>query len=267
MTRTPDVAELTNRLLIAYPHKKWVIDAGALQMVDPSLLNGNCIITPHQQEFKIITEKLSQLVKEKYYTKVPSVKTLFVSPNDTIRANFDYERKGLYSGSHLTEEGSKNNFLMGIWENPIESYVTYKNSQDPYAPNGFHDLNWDLYKVALAANNTTILLKGKSDLVICPGNECIVFSGDEVFMKRIVEVSGGNAGMTKGGTGDVLAGLVAALYATNDAMTAAVVASYVNKKAGDELYKTVGPFFNASELVEMVPRVMWDNIEVGGLTL
>ena len=36
----------------------------------------------------------------------------------------------------------------------------------------------------------------------------------------------GNAGMTKGGTGDVLAGLVAALACKNDAFTAAVADIY-----------------------------------------
>ena len=36
--------------------------------------------------------------------------------------------------------------------------------------------------------------------------------------------------MTKGGTGDVLAGLVAALYAKNDSWTATTMASYINKK-------------------------------------
>ena len=40
----------------------------------------------------------------------------------------------------------------------------------------------------------------------------------------------GNAGMTKGGTGDVLAGLVAALYCKNEAFLSACAGSYINKK-------------------------------------
>ena len=63
--------------------------------------------------------------------------------------------------------------------------------------------------------------------------------------------------MTKGGTGDVLAGLVAGLYAcTDDPFAAAVVASKVNKQAGDELYQTVGPFFNATDLANQIPKVL-----------
>ena len=69
-------------------------------------------------------------------------------------------------------------------------------------------------------------------------------------------VSGGNPGLTKGGTGDVWAGLVAALYCKNEAFLATSAASFINKKAGDELYKKVGPYFNASDLCDEIPKVM-----------
>ena len=92
-------------------------------------------------------------------------------------------------------------------------------------------------------NNCTILLKGQTDIV-CQDGHC-------------VEIAGGNAGMTKGGTGDVLAGLVAALYTKNDAWTAATMASYINKKAGDNLHKRVGPYFNAEDLVKEVPLTLY----------
>ena len=95
-------------------------------------------------------------------------------------------------------------------------------------------------------NKYLILLKGPIDKIYYQGQE--------------LEVSGGNAGMTKGGTGDVLAGLVAALYCQNNILTSAVVASYVNKKAGESLSWRVGPFFNASDLVNEVPKVFWKEI-------
>ena len=60
--------------------------------------------------------------------------------------------------------------------------------------------------------------------------------------------------MTKGGTGDVLAGLIAALACMNDPFTSAVIGSTINKKAGDELYKTVGPFINATDLANQIPK-------------
>jgi len=74
--------------------------------------------------------------------------------------------------------------------------------------------------------------------------------------KEIVLVRGGNAGMTKGGTGDVLAGLLCALYAKNGAMEAAVAASRANKKAGELLFKEKGYAYCASDVAEKLPEAM-----------
>ena len=90
--------------------------------------------------------------------------------------------------------------------------------------------------------NCVILLKRPTDIV-CSPSIC-------------VQIRGGNEGMTKGGTGDVLAGLVAALACKNDLFLAAAAGSYINKKAGDALYKRVGPNFNASDLADEIPKVM-----------
>lgn len=90
--------------------------------------------------------------------------------------------------------------------------------------------------------NITILSKGEYDIVSSP-TETIV-------------VRGGNAGMTKGGTGDVLAGLTASLYAKNPAFISACAASYINKKAGESLAKSMGIYFNASDLSGEIPKVM-----------
>ncbi len=88
----------------------------------------------------------------------------------------------------------------------------------------------------------TTLLKGKRDY-ICRESECFY-------------VDGGNPGMTKGGTGDVLAGLVAALYCKNDALLTIKVASMVTKKAGEKLAEKVGNYFNASDLLKEVPKIL-----------
>ena len=98
-------------------------------------------------------------------------------------------------------------------------------------------------KLTKELKNCTVILKGEMDIV-CSGEKCM-------------QISGGNAGMTKGGTGDVLAGLVAALYCKNDAWTTAAMASYINKKAGDNLYKRVGPYFNAEDLVKEAPLTLY----------
>lgn len=92
--------------------------------------------------------------------------------------------------------------------------------------------------------NSVILLKGERDMV-SDGNKTVV-------------IAGGNQGMTKGGTGDVLAGLVTSLYAKNDAFVSACAASYINKKAGESLEKSMGIYFNASDLADEIPKVMKD---------
>lgn len=155
---------LTKYLLEKFPHKKWVIDAGALQMLELSWLKplkGNAILTPHIGEF----ERLFNL-------------------------------------------------------DPLSSNVA------------------DM----AAVHNCIIVLKRHADTVASP-TECVL-------------VEGGNEGMTKGGTGDVLAGLIAALSCKNDLFQAAKCGSYINKKAGESLYEKQGIYFNASDLAKEIPVVM-----------
>ena len=87
-----------------------------------------------------------------------------------------------------------------------------------------------------------IVLKGPKD-IICSSDRCLLNTT-------------GNEGMTKGGTGDILAGLVAALACKNDMFLAAAAGVYINGLAGDELYKRVGPYFNTSELGEEIPKIL-----------
>lgn len=88
-----------------------------------------------------------------------------------------------------------------------------------------------------------VLLKGEKDIACTADGQC-----------RIIE--GGNPGMTKGGTGDVLAGLIAALACKSDPFLATIAGSFINKKAGDALYKKAGPFFNATDLANQIPLTM-----------
>lgn len=146
MERGVETKKIVDNLLRLYPMKKWVVDGGALQEVDPMLLNICMIVTPNKREQEILGNK------------VP----------------------------------------LGV----------------------------------------TVLAKGPVDRI---------FNGQQQE-----EVVGGSAGMTKGGTGDVLAGIVAGLYAKSEAFPAAVVASYVNKRAGEQLARNIGPFFAAADLLPAV---------------
>jgi hypothetical protein len=54
MERGEETKRIVNELLAKYPDKKWVVDGGALQEVDASLLNKNMIITPNVKEMEIL---------------------------------------------------------------------------------------------------------------------------------------------------------------------------------------------------------------------
>jgi NAD(P)H-hydrate epimerase len=164
MDRSFYTKRLVNTLLKKYSDKKWVIDAGALQMIDPKLLGPQHIITPHHQEMALLQKK------------------------------------------------------------------------DPR----FDEKNYQA--------DCFCLLKGPVDKIFNPHQQIAA------------EVKGGNSGMTKGGSGDVLAGLLAAIYCKNDAKTSCLIASHINKKAGDVLYAQQGPFFNSSDLVETIPQVLWEEL-------
>ena len=73
--------------------------------------------------------------------------------------------------------------------------------------------------------------------------------------KKTVLVSGGNSGLSKGGTGDVLAGLIGAFYTKNNPMTSSILASFIVKTAAETLYPSVGLWFNTADLIKKIPRV------------
>ncbi len=172
---------LTEKLLSKFPGKKWVIDGGSLQVIEPELIPKTAIVTPNGKEFfKLFSAVIPNSLREPEMLK-----------------------QAVPAGRQVQ-----------------------------------HDMVKDLAKKF----GFTILLKGPVDIV-----------SDGV---RTIQVRGGNAGMTKGGTGDILAGLTTALYAKNDAFLSAACASFFNKKAGESLFEKVGLYFNASDLVSELPLIM-----------
>ncbi len=89
---------------------------------------------------------------------------------------------------------------------------------------------------------TIILLKAVID---------IISDGKQTYV-----VEGGNAGLTKGGTGDILGGLTTALSATNLSLMAAVSASILLKKTSEKLFQSKGYWYNIDNIIEMIPEVL-----------
>lgn len=88
-----------------------------------------------------------------------------------------------------------------------------------------------------------IVLKGAEDLISDPKGNIITY-----------KIS--NAGMTKGGSGDVLAGLMAALFCKNSASLSAQAALLATDKASLELFKTRKHFYNSEDLCEQLPYTL-----------
>lgn len=78
-----------------------------------------------------------------------------------------------------------------------------------------------------------------------------------ISKNKISENKTGHPGMTHGGVGDVLAGIIAGLMAQgNGAFTSAKIAAFVNGKIGEKLGKTMGFGYLASDIVKGIPAVL-----------
>jgi len=89
--------------------------------------------------------------------------------------------------------------------------------------------------------NAIILLKAVEDII-----------SDGI---KTVKVHGGNAGLTKGGTGDILAGLVAGLCSTSDPFPSAIISSVVLKRTAEELFTIKGYWYTVRDILSSFPGV------------
>ena len=92
-------------------------------------------------------------------------------------------------------------------------------------------------------NNNVLVVKGPTDLIISPN--------------RIAYNRTGNQGMTKQGTGDVLAGLIVGFLAkSGELYKSGVAASFINGFLGDQLLKRKkGYSFIASDLIADLEKI------------
>ena len=89
------------------------------------------------------------------------------------------------------------------------------------------------------------MLKGHTDLI-----------SDGV---RVKLNNTGNPGMTVGGTGDVLSGIVAGLMAQGvEGFRAAVAGAFISGAAGDLAEEKYGYHLTPTDLLDHIPRIMND---------
>jgi NAD(P)H-hydrate epimerase len=149
--------EITRDLLLKFSHKKWVIDAGSLQVMEASWIPENSILTPNKKEYKM-----------------------------------------LFGDNEPGKMAKKHKCILVI-KGPI-TYV--------YSPEG------------------------------------------------VIEVHGGNPGLTKGGTGDVESGLTVALLAKNEPILSASASSYIVKRAAEALAEKSDIFYNSDDLASKIPEIL-----------
>ncbi|MDD1774059.1 MAG: hypothetical protein LUQ24_00865 [Methanobacterium sp.] len=90
-------------------------------------------------------------------------------------------------------------------------------------------------------SNSTVILKGSVDIIS--------------FKDKVKLNSTGNPGMTVGGTGDCLAGLIGALLSQGHPQyEAAFLGAYINGVAGDIAASKYGYHFKATDLIENIPE-------------
>jgi len=92
-------------------------------------------------------------------------------------------------------------------------------------------------------HSVTILLKGPTD---------IISNGSRTYLNPT-----NTSGMTVGGTGDILSGIIAGILARNrDALESAVISAYFNGLAGKMTQKKLGHHMTATDLLDNLPDVM-----------
>ncbi len=96
--------------------------------------------------------------------------------------------------------------------------------------------------------NCTVLLKGYFD---------VISDGERTKLNKT-----GNPGMTVGGTGDTLTGIIATFMAQGiDPFYAAALGALVNGLAGSLVYSRLGNHFTPTELVMEIPNVLQNPVE------
>ncbi|MEM2571557.1 MAG: NAD(P)H-hydrate dehydratase [Archaeoglobaceae archaeon] len=86
-------------------------------------------------------------------------------------------------------------------------------------------------------------------VILLKGREDVITDGERTKINKT-----GNAGMTVGGTGDVLAGICGALLCNDNAFNSACASAFINGFAGDICFERYGYNFTAIHLLETLPE-------------
>lgn len=137
----------------------------------------------------------------------------------------------------IGKDSIRENFILTPHESEFHSISKIKFSDST-----------DMNQRANAAKNfacdfgCTVLLKGHTD---------IITDGEEIMMNKT-----GNPYMTKGGSGDILAGICGALLFRTRPLEAAAAAAYISGLAGDEAARAHGSAMKSTDILDEIRFIL-----------
>ena len=102
-------------------------------------------------------------------------------------------------------------------------------------------------------NATVSLAKDLDVVVLLKGHNSVITDGYQCFVNTT-----GNPGMATGGSGDVLAGMIAGLVGQGiDPLLATAAGAWIHGAAGDICAKEIGQYgMLPTDMLEVIPRLM-----------
>ena len=154
--------------------------------------------------------------------------------------------------------------ILDSWKKPIVidadpiGFVKAKNKQTIFTPHDGEFLRLTGKKAPLETNSRAKLVKEEAKklgaVILLKGPVDIISNGETTHLNKT-----GNSGMTCGGTGDTLSGLVGGFLSQGyGPAESARLGAYINGLAGDLAFKELGYSLRASDLISNIPKAMRD---------
>jgi len=103
----------------------------------------------------------------------------------------------------------------------------------------------------LTSDNILINSEKYQITIISKGEVDLISEG-----KRVIKNFTGNSGMTTGGTGDILSGLITAFATKGTVLEAACAGTFLNGIAGDITSEEMGTNFRSSDVLKRIPKAL-----------
>lgn len=239
-------AEMASHIVDMVHYSSTIENNKILTSIKKKFING--IVIEHKDIFKYVEEDDSILVgpgmmrgekKEKLNPNIESDYTRHIVK--TLIYKFP-EKRFVFDAGALQMMDKE--WLLELKEKPILTphSIEFERLFEISIKNEPELKKEKLVKETAKKYNCMILFKSVKD---------IISDGNEVYI-----IEGGNAGLAKGGSGDILASLACSFYAKNHALLSGVLASWIIKKTGDELFLKYGYWYNISNIIDAIPNTL-----------